>query len=172
MNHEKRIVARIKHEFRIQQISFLGANAIRVALVNFYISIPAMFSHLKLPYISTQIDINLVLGLCIFLLLEGSLASFFGFLFVLIRERGPGFPLMLLFLNSLISAWVSGFNCFWIFVPMMHSPESAVWTFLLMLTAAWGIAVYFLHHHFKRRFLKLNETVEASHNITNPNKKI
>lgn len=150
------MIKRIKDEFYSQPISFLGAIAGIITFANIYISIPALLSNLKSPHISNQIEINLILGLCIFSLLEGSLASFFGFLFVLIKERGPGFPLILLFLNSLISAWVSGYNCFWIFVPLLHSPESAVWVFLLMLLIAWGIAIYFLNYHFDKRISKLS----------------
>lgn len=168
MELTKRMIKRIKDEFNSQPISFLGAIASIIAFVNIYISMPALFSHLKLPHVSTQIEINLILGLCIFFLLEGSLASFFGFLFLLIRERGAGFPLMLLFLNSLISAWVSGFNCFWIFVPLLHSPDSAVWAFLLMLATAWGIAIYFLRYHFDMRISKLTKSSGGKHIITNP----
>ncbi len=156
MEFTKRMIKRIKDEFSSQPISFLGAIAGIITFANIYISIPALLSNLKSPHISTQIEINLILGLCIFSLLEGSLASFFGFLFVLIKERGSGFPFMLLFLNSLISAWVSGFNCFWIFVPMLHSPQSAVWVFLLMLAIAYGIAIYFLRYHFDKRISKLS----------------
>ena len=97
-----------------------------------------------------KIEINLVLMVCLFLLLEGALASVFGRILIFMREMGEGFSQIILCVIALLSAWVTGFNCFWMFSPYSESYNSAP-IFAFTLVIGWLISVYFLHYHSKQR---------------------
>ena len=105
---------RIINEWNNQPISFVGGLiAIVTALANFSFSIPTLFSASAFPEILT---ISPIAKICLFLLLEGSLAYAFGYAFLVLREAGTGFPIVLIMVNGMVSAWVSAFNSIWLFI--------------------------------------------------------
>jgi hypothetical protein len=152
---------RIKAEFERQPISFIGSVASIIALLNLSASVPQLYGKLSVPDFAFLTGDHLVLGMSVFMLLEGSLASFFGSLFVRFRRLGPGYPFVLVLLTSLVSAWISAYNCFWIFTPMISSPDSAVFVFILTLAGAYFFAIYFMHFHFQQKLKMDHGTIEV-----------
>lgn len=148
---------KIRVELQEHPISFFGGAATLifyfVVLINLLFTLPQLVfkAELQLP-IPIGVDINLVLGVCIFFLLEGFLASVFGYFFVLTREGGRGIPLVFLNINGLISAWVSGFNCAWIFLPKAKTVAWAFIAFSSMFLVAYALAIYFVIYHFDKRY--------------------
>ncbi|MFC1515555.1 hypothetical protein ACFL7E_02210 [Thermodesulfobacteriota bacterium] len=159
MNDKKPIWDKIKEEFNKQPISFLGGMASIVALINVILSAHIFISPKFIPF---SIDISFLAGLGVFLILEGSLASLFGRVFLVLREMGPGYPFIIAWVNGLISAWVSSFNCFWIFVVNADTVENANGLYLLFVIVAWAIAIYFIHFHFETK---------KDREVVNPSKK-
>jgi len=128
-----------------QPISFTGSIASIIALVNTYFAAPSLiFGTQTVP----QVNINIAIAVCLFLLLEGALAAVFSKLYVYLRGLGEGFPLIFICINGIVSAWVTSYNCLWMFSGTGKN-YNQLGIFALSMFVAWLISVYFLRHHFK-----------------------
>jgi len=159
-----RLWQRIKEEFRNQPLTLSMAILGLVIIVLKAIgTAPSPFKS-KLGFeLPLKIELNLIVGILIFFFLQGSLGYYIGRLFVKIREKGRGFPIIWLNSLSLISAWISGFNCFWIFLPGAKNPICAFFLYYSAFLLAWACTIYFIRYQFleiKQRIRK-KETQDA-----------
>lgn len=142
---ENSVLTNIIKELKTQPISFAGSIASLVALGNTILATPSLVQG---TFYIPSVELNLILIVCIFLILEGALATVFSKLYFLTREMGEGFPLILTMINGLISAWVTGFNCIALFSNSGPS-HSKLEIFIFSLFVGWLISVYFLWYHYK-----------------------
>ena len=140
--------SKVLTEMKTQPISFTGSIASIIALVNTFFAAPSLlFGEQTAP----QVNLNIAIAVCLFLLLEGALAAVFSKLYVYLRGLGEGFPLIFICINGIVSAWVTSYNCLWMFSGTgKNYNELAV--FALSMFVAWLISTYFLHHHFKVKY--------------------
>jgi hypothetical protein len=131
-------------EAKSQPVSFVGSIASIIAIINTIYAAPSIIYGYEHSPIS--ININLALIACLFFLLEGSLASVFSRLYVWIANFGSGFPLMLMCVNAIVSAGVTGYNCVWMFTDTVES-HNRTSAFTLAMFVGWFISVYFLYFH-------------------------
>ena len=75
---------------------------------------------------------------------------------------GEGFPFVLVLIISLLSAWVSGFNCWWLFIPNAKSANIEMPVFYILLSFALVIANYFIWHHFN---IKLKKELKGENSV-------
>jgi len=165
---EFKVFTKIFSEMREQPVSFAGSIASLTALINTSFAVPSFIS--GSPSIPT-INSNLIIILCLFFILEGALASVFSRVYVYMRGLGEGFPIILTFINALVSAWVTGYNCIWIFGSF--APKfNELHVFFGALTIGWIISVYFLHHHFvQKKNLELGNSAKTAEFINKQYKK-
>jgi len=136
-------------EVKNQPVSFLGSIASIVAFINTVFAVPMIISGYETP--SFVLPISMLLITCLFFLLEGSLASVFSKFFILLRKQGPGFPLMMMCVNAIVSAGVTAYNCLWMFISQVEGNSNKISVFIIVMFIGWLISVYFLNVHCKQQ---------------------
>ncbi|MBG9994889.1 hypothetical protein I6F50_07455 [Pseudoalteromonas sp. NZS127_1] len=145
-------------EARNQPISFVGSIASIIAIINTFYAVPTIIFGYNL--IPIRISVDLVFVACLFFLLEGSLASVFGRIYIYFCRKGSGYPLMLMCVNAIISASVTGFNCIWMFVNTVES-NNKYSAFSFTMFIGYLISLYFLHSHCQAGKTKDNLQIDC-----------
>ncbi|WP_420548185.1 hypothetical protein [Curvivirga sp.] len=133
------------NEFKNQPLSFLAA---AITIINIFGSIPALVTS-DVHIVQFKLDINIVIRAFAFIALEGALAYAFGKLFVVISYRGAGLGFLFMLNATLASAWVSGFNCYWLFAIYGNEFSFSLLILIAVMFLAYMLNLYYVSHHFE-----------------------
>lgn len=148
----KQLTDGLRTEWASQPVGTAVAyGTVLTVLWNMWQAAPAVTSQLAVSDQISPLGGNIIVRTCVFFLLEGALASLFGRLFVIVRDQGIGFPWILTIVLALTSAWISYYNCFWIFVSNNESVEGSTASYIFAMFIAFILSWRFTYIHFDQK---------------------